>query len=558
MLFKVRQPRLLLLTGLLALSFVFTAILAYQAQSAARSHRETADRTLQDYASFAATEFGVYAKQMLSGDVAELLFVPADQGLGAPSRYRNPWSPDTSEQRAPCTGTRVDSGYFFFRLEFRTSDMPLTRGCASEAVRAWVRDTVPKHAWHFLKADYATVFGGIVGRVGDEPRLIGFVVTRNDSGVAVGALGFVTKFKPFAEARFAYVMKNYPLLPPAIVGQTPNDSLLFVYVTDTTAHELYRSKNIFQSPYAYKTTLGGYGGFVVHTVLRPEAAQRLVIGGLPRSRLPLLVGLLALSAGLVLISVQQIRREYELGRLRADFISSISHELRTPLAQVRMFAETLLLGRVRTDEERQRSLRIIDQEARRLTHLVENVLQFSRSERQLTRLSLESTEIAGQVSEAIEAFAPIAQARRVTVQADLISGIVAPVDRSALRQTMLNLLDNAVKYGPASQTVAVGMAAEHGVVRITVDDQGPGIALAERERIWTPFYRLERDANSAVAGSGIGLAVVRELVTQHGGRVWAERAKSGGSRFVVEFPGATRPTSGSDALPASAPENVNT
>ncbi|MDQ6925693.1 MAG: ATP-binding protein, partial [Candidatus Eremiobacteraeota bacterium] len=156
----------------------------------------------------------------------------------------------------------------------------------------------------------------------------------------------------------------------------------------------------------------------------------------------------------------------------------------------------------------------------------------------------------------VEAFAPIASARRVSVRTDLVTGIVAPVDKSALRQTLLNLLDNAVKYGPASQTVTVAMAAEHGVVRISVDDEGPGIALAERERIWTPFYRLEHDANSAIAGSGIGLAVVRELVTQHGGRVWCERSKSGGARFVVELPGAGRASPATDAAAAPDVEQV--
>src|SRR5205823_8566778 len=107
----------------------------------------------------------------------------------------------------------------------------------------------------------------------------------------------------------------------------------------------------------------------------------------PRSRLPLLAGLTVLTAALVLIAIVQLRREHELSRLRADFVSGVSHELRTPLAQIRMFSETLLLGRVRSDDERVRSLEIIDQEARRLTHLVENLLHFSRSERRLTRLA---------------------------------------------------------------------------------------------------------------------------------------------------------------------------
>jgi len=217
----------------------------------------------------------------------------------------------------------------------------------------------------------------------------------------------------------------------------------------------------------------------------------------------------------------------------------VSHELRTPLAQVRMFAETLMLGRVRTEEEGRRSLQIIDQEARRLTNLVENVLQFSRAERRLTRLAPEPTEIAGQVRETVEGFAPLAEARRVDVRLALQEGVVASVDRGALKQTLINLLDNAVKYGPTGQTVTVSTSLVGDTVRISVDDQGPGIAARERDRIWEPFYRLERDASSAVAGSGIGLSVVRDLVMQHGGRVWVEGAPGGGARFVVELPGAS-------------------
>src|SRR5213083_3043837 len=129
------------------------------------------------------------------------------------------------------------------------------------------------------------------------------------------------------------------------------------------------------------------GRVQVQVALRPDVAPKLVVGGMPRSNLPMLLSLLAITAALVVGALLQLRREYELSRLRADFVSGVSHELRTPLAQIRMFSETLLLGRVRSDDERERSLEIIDQEARRLTHLVENLLHFSRSERRLTRLS---------------------------------------------------------------------------------------------------------------------------------------------------------------------------
>src|SRR5204863_327957 len=211
-------------------------------------------------------------------------------------------------------------------------------------------------------------------------------------------------------------------------------------------------------------------------------------------------------------------------RLRADFVSGVSHELRTPLAQIRMFSETLLLGRVRSDDERERSLEIIDQEARRLTHLVENLLHFSRSERRLARLSPALAPLAPLVSEAAEGCAPLAAARGVTSGSELADGVVAPVDADALRQMLLSLLDNAVKYGPSGQTVTLALAVADGRARVSVDDEGPGIPAAERERIWDRFWRLERDRGSAVAGTGIGLSVVRELVALHGGRTWGERA----------------------------------
>jgi len=124
--------------------------------------------------------------------------------------------------------------------------------------------------------------------------------------------------------------------------------------------------------------------------------------------------------------------------------------------------------------------------------------------------------------------------------------VVAAVDAEAFRQMLLNLLDNAVKYGPEDQTVTVTLAPADaaGHVQVTVDDQGPGIPHAERERIWERFWRLERDRGSAVAGTGIGLAVVRELAALHGGRAWIEDPPAGhgqGARFVLEVPAAAPP-----------------
>jgi signal transduction histidine kinase len=266
--------------------------------------------------------------------------------------------------------------------------------------------------------------------------------------------------------------------------------------------------------------------------------------------------LLGLTGVLVAIGLLQLRREQELARLREDFVASVSHELRTPLAQVRMFAETLRLGRVRSEGERARSLEIIDQEARRLTHLVENILLFSRSERHLVRLSPRPCVLSAEVREALLSFAPIADARRVHVVQALDDDSCAVVDVEAFRQIVLNLVDNAIKYSPADGTVRVSLAPQGDVVRLEVEDEGPGIPLADAERIWAPYFRLERDVSSAVAGSGIGLAVVRDLVQRHGGRTGVERRVRGepGSRFFIELPRSPIMDAAAPPLPSSAHE----
>jgi signal transduction histidine kinase len=222
-------------------------------------------------------------------------------------------------------------------------------------------------------------------------------------------------------------------------------------------------------------------------------------------------------------------------------VSGVSHELRTPLAQIRMFAEMLRLGWVRSDDERQRSVAIIDQEARRLAHLVENILQFSRAERSSTRVSLEPLELAALVDEVVNGFAPLAGARGVTVRTTHSGNGVGLADRDALRQVLLNLLDNAVKYGPAGQTITAGTRVlDDGRVQIWVDDQGTGIPARDKARIWEPFRRLDHAVEAGISGNGIGLAVVRELVTAQGGTVTVHDAAGGGASFVVTLQAATQ------------------
>jgi signal transduction histidine kinase len=287
-----------------------------------------------------------------------------------------------------------------------------------------------------------------------------------------------------------------------------------------------------------KDTVGvHFGGLTGAVRLNPDAAESLVIGGLPQSRLPTILVLLALTTAMLLVSIFQLRREQELSLLRTDFVSSVSHQLRTPLAQIRMFGETLLLGRVRNEEERERSLEIVVKEAQRLTHQVDNVLHFSRAQRGEVAMSLRETPLAPLVAEVLESFCPLAEAQNCRVESSLDDTLTAWVDPGAVRQILLNLLENAVKYGPPDQIIDVRLRkGPAGSVQLLVEDEGEGIPEDQRREIFAPYSRLERDRDSGVAGSGIGLAVVKELARGQGASVRVGDSVSGGARFVVAFP----------------------
>lgn len=151
-------------------------------------------------------------------------------------------------------------------------------------------------------------------------------------------------------------------------------------------------------------------------------------------------------------------------------------------------------------------------------------------------LKFETTELAPLCEEVAESFRPLATGRHMELKTEIHDGAMADVDRAAIKQILLNLLDNAVKYGPEGQTVWLGLEAGHGTVQLRVDDEGPGIPADKRAAVWDAFVRLDRERDAATAGTGIGLSVVRELVIRHGGRAWIETGPSGGARFCVELP----------------------
>jgi signal transduction histidine kinase len=551
------RPRALFVAALLLLTLALAGAIALQAYRNFLGHKATAERVLRDYARLAAARFAQRTEMAVYWSV----FSPAMDALSrAKANLPDTPLPTPASLPAPTELHAADFrklARYTFRYDLPSGRLETAGATPSVGVRKWLRDTLVTHSRTLYDPKYR--MGAIVHTVDGVSRAIVYTVVKDKSGAPRSLLGLEEDPRAF-EPLYTQEEDKSPLLPRPLTGGVVYDSLGSTIVTDAGGVELYRSPVQYAPLFAARDSFEEpmMGRVQVQVALRPDLAPKLVIGGMPRSNLPMLISLLALTAGLVVAALLQLRREYELSRLRADFVSGVSHELRTPLAQIRMFSETLLLGRVRSDEERERSLEIIDQEARRLTHLVENLLHFSRSERRLTRLSPAPAPLAPLLSEAAEGFAPLAAARGVTLCTELADGVVAPVDADALRQMLLNLLDNAVKYGPSGQTVTLGLNVTDGRALVCVDDQGPGIPAPDRERIWDRFWRLERDRGSAVAGTGIGLSVVRELVALHGGRAWAEDAPAterggrAGSRFVIELPLVPQAQAATGAGPVGA------
>jgi signal transduction histidine kinase len=382
-----------------------------------------------------------------------------------------------------------------------------------------------------------TLYSPIAGRVDGRRLIFASTVQFDALGRPRAAYGFATDPEPYIGDAMRRVLQSQRLLPPTLTRGIPIDSILAVRAFDQQEELVFQNSTTFEARYAavQDSTEMRSGGLRFDVAINPAMADRFIIGGMPRSRLPSLIGLFALSAGLLVLVLYQLARQQELVRLRSEFVSGVSHELRTPLAQIRLLAELLRHGKISDEERRERSLRIIDQEARRLTFLVESILNFSTLDR--GKVVPTMTDVAAEIDEIVTGFEPLASNHGVRLETNLQRGLVANVDRAAMRQMLLNLLDNAVRYGPDGQVVKVSTESDNGSWRLIVEDQGKGIPAAERERIFEPYYRLDRDARGEKGGSGIGLAVVRGLVEKHGGRVTVGTPAAGpGARFALELP----------------------
>ncbi len=520
---------------LLLISLATAGMIAVQAQYSSSSQRATAESVLHDYSSLIADE----VIRRSSGDIGYNGFYPLMEALSRQVQQSDTLSVATQSTLLSSQDARLKRAAglakSYFQMDPATGTLTFFGDQPTEDMAEWLKQSLQRLSSQRGSTGLQTAFHSLIG---NTPRMfVAGPAQRKDGKPTI--VGFEVDLAALTQW-FATSVNRQPLVPPSLGHGEVTNAFVHVSIRDHGGVERFRMgegtpAKLVTKPFG-DTYQGIFSGFVVETSIDPVVSRKIFIGGMPRSRLPFFLGLFALNAGLIVTAILQLRREMALQKLRDEFVSSVSHELRTPLTQIRMFAETLLLDRIRSAEERRRSLEIIDREARRLAQLVENILQFSRAERQVDSLAKQPVELAPLINETIDDFESVIPEDHARFEARLQFGLNANVDPDALRQILINLLDNAVKYGPRKQLVIVGLDQRDGMASLFVDDEGPGVPAADRKRIFEHFQRLERDRASAIAGTGIGLSVVQDLVTRHGGRCSVTTGDRGGARFVVELP----------------------
>jgi len=290
----------------------------------------------------------------------------------------------------------------------------------------------------------------------------------------------------------------------------------------------------------FPTTLYGW-----RVQVSPSAGDELTARVRNRAMLELVM--VVLSCIIVVLGVATIlvaaERERRMSALKSEFVANVSHELKTPLALVRMFGEMLQSGRVTSEAKQREYLDIIVSESERLSSLIENVLDFARVERGRDAYDFAEGSVGDAVSKAVNVYRYRAEREGVELEADIDPDLPrATIDERAIQLAVINFIDNALKYAPGTEVVTVKASRKDGAVVVRVIDQGPGVPLEDRDRIFERFVRgsTSRTTSSSapVRGSGIGLSLVKHIAESHGGRAWVETTWGVGATGASKAAGA--------------------
>jgi signal transduction histidine kinase len=241
-------------------------------------------------------------------------------------------------------------------------------------------------------------------------------------------------------------------------------------------------------------------------------------------------------AGGIVLTYRNVSKEMALARLKSDFVSNVSHELRTPLSLIRLYAETLEMGRLTSPEKYQEYYCIIRKESERLTALINNILDFSRIEAGRKEYDFRETDLRELVRNTLDSYRYQIEQHGFAYEERIDDVPPLRVDREAMARSLVNLVNNALKYSQDRKYLGVNLYRENGSVKLEVIDHGIGIPPQEQHKIFEKFYRVGDPLVHNTKGSGLGLSLVRHIVQAHGGEILVDSAPGEGSKFTIALP----------------------
>lgn len=353
-------------------------------------------------------------------------------------------------------------------------------------------------------------------------KFIGITIRKN--ALTNATLTVLKEFQPSEEVRIALVDASDHILLPA---------------------ELSAETVVLTKPFSRFEKLASGTKLALVTIgenpLEVISSQSLIIYYI------LLGAVIVLIAFGIVFILRDISREERISVMKSEFIANVSHEIKTPIATIRTLAENLNEGWVSGKEKQQEYFHLIEREAERLTHLVENILDFSRIERAKKTYRMETTSTGDATKKAIERFRLLVDGQGVIIKENIEKDLpLYMLDAEAYEQVLLNLMDNAVKYSREEKVIEVSCKHQNDSIIIEVSDSGIGISKKDIEKIFEKFFRSSISDGRKIPGSGIGLTLVKEIIEAHGGTIKVESEIGNGSTFILSFPLLNDKTQNSD------------
>lgn len=363
----------------------------------------------------------------------------------------------------------------------------------------------------------------------------------NDASRVVGVAGMILGEGYFREVILPEAVKES--LPEFFSGDPRYDPAVAVWdghgdLALTTAKvkegDLFGGGIEVEKPFSFVFTNWKIGLASRHATAGQVARRNFLVN------LGLSAALATVLLGGIVLALRTASREMKLSQMKNDFVSNVSHELRTPLASVRVFGELLRLGRVESQDKVREYGEYIETESRRLTQLINNLLDFASIESGRKSYKLEQVDLAELVSETLRTFGVRLRQNGFRLVFDGPPASLPPlrIDPGAIAQSLSNLLDNAVKYSyqTADKEIRVAVRREGDWIAISVQDYGIGIPRDEQKKIFDRFHRVGTGLVHDVKGSGLGLSIVQHIVQAHGGQVKVESRVGEGSIFSILLP----------------------